>query len=101
MINAVISQVMSVLNERGVQLIHNIPEEIKRLTVYGDEARVQRVLTALLSSMANYAQEGWVVFGLQPIMQQTSDNTSNIPIEFRYASQFHIFSIVCLCDNNV
>ncbi|KAK1387486.1 Phytochrome [Heracleum sosnowskyi] len=83
MIDAVISQVMLVLKERDVQLIHNIPEEIKRLTVYGDEARIQRVLTAFLSSMANYAQEGWVVFGLQPIMQQNSDDTSNIPIDFR------------------
>lgn len=91
MIDAVINQVVSLLKERDVQLIHNIPEEIKRMTVYGDEARIQRVLTSFLSSMANYAQEGWVVFGLQPIMQQISDNTANIPIEFKYVSTVHIF----------
>lgn len=82
--------------ERGVQLIHNIPEKIRRLTVYGDEARVQRVLTAFLSIMANYAQEGWIDFRLQPIMQQISDDTSNIPIEFRYASKFDTISIIVI-----
>ncbi|KAL8097369.1 phytochrome B-like [Apium graveolens] len=83
MINAVINQVVLLLKERDVQLIHNIPEEIKRLTVFGDQARIQRVLTSFLSSMANYAKEGWIVFGLQPIMQQISDDASNIPIEFK------------------
>lgn len=101
MINVVISQVTLLLKGRDVQLIHNIPEEIRRLIVYGDEARVQQVLTTFLSSMVNHVQEGWVDFQLQPIMQQISGDTTNLPFEFRYASTFpHIFQIL-ICDNNV
>ncbi|WOH15850.1 hypothetical protein DCAR_0935396 [Daucus carota subsp. sativus] len=82
-INVVISQVTLLLKGRDVQLIHNIPEEIRRLIVYGDEARVQQVLTTFLSSMVNHVPEGWVDFQLQPIMQQISGDTTNLPFEFR------------------
>ena len=38
-LDAVVSQVMILLRERNLQLFHEIPEEIKTLSLYGDQIR--------------------------------------------------------------
>ena len=43
-INSVVIQVMMLLREKNLQLISDIPEEIKSLAVYGDQTRIQQVL---------------------------------------------------------
>lgn len=84
-INAVVSQVMLLLRERGLQLIRDIPEEIKTLTVYGDQMRVQQVLADFLLNMVRYAPspEGWVEIHVRPSLKQTSDGVTTVHIEFR------------------
>ncbi|KAG2315801.1 hypothetical protein Bca4012_066648 [Brassica carinata] len=43
-INAVVSQAMFLLRERGLQLIRDIPDEIKSIAAYGDQRRTQQLL---------------------------------------------------------
>ncbi|XP_009591321.1 phytochrome B [Nicotiana tabacum] len=84
-IDAVVSQVMLLLRERGVQLIRDIPEEIKTLRVYGDQVRIQQVFADFLQIMASYAPspEGWVEVHLQPSMKQISNGVTIVHIESR------------------
>ncbi|KAE9455112.1 hypothetical protein C3L33_12985, partial [Rhododendron williamsianum] len=87
-IDAVVSQVMMLLRERGVQLIRDIPEEIKTLAVYGDQMRVQQVLADFLLNMVRYAPspDGWVEIQVQPRLKQISGETTMVRIEFRIVS---------------
>ncbi|KAL3505624.1 hypothetical protein ACH5RR_031006 [Cinchona calisaya] len=84
-IDAVVSQVMLLLRERGLQLIRDIPEEIKILAVYGDQPRIQQVLAEFLLNMVRYAPspEGWVEIQLRHRLKQTSIGINILHIEFR------------------
>ncbi|GAA0157107.1 histidine kinase receptor of two-component system [Lithospermum erythrorhizon] len=84
-IDAVVSQVMLLLRERNLQLIREIPEEIKTLTVYGDQVRIQQVMSDFLLNMVLYAEspEGWVELQVRPSFNQISDNIAIVHIEFR------------------
>ncbi|KAM7257826.1 hypothetical protein ACFE04_013567 [Oxalis oulophora] len=86
-INAVVSQVMLLLRERGLQLIRDIPEEIKEVSLYGDQARIQQVLADFLFNMVQYAPstQGWVEIHVRPIFKQMSETITNVRVEFRMA----------------
>lgn len=85
-IDAIVSQVMSLLRERGLQLIRDIPEEIKTLAVNGDQVRIQQVLADFLLNMARHAPVpgGWVEIQVRPSLKQVSDGTNVVHTEFRY-----------------
>ena len=84
-INAVVSQVMILLRERGLQLIRDIPEEIKTLAVVGDQARIQQVLADFLLNMVRYAPspDGWVEIHVRPSVKEVSDGLTALQIVFR------------------
>ncbi|KAK1592078.1 hypothetical protein Q3G72_019053 [Acer saccharum] len=84
-INAVVSQVMILLREKNLQLIRDIPEEIKSLAVYGDQARIQQVLADFLLNMVRYAPptEGWVEIHVLPTLKTISDGITVVHSEFR------------------
>ncbi|KAG6667979.1 hypothetical protein I3843_01G129800 [Carya illinoinensis] len=84
-INVVVSQVMILLRERNLQLIRDIPEEIKSLAVYGDQVRIQQVLADFLLNMVRYAPspEGWVEIHVHPSLKKTSDGLTLVHTEFR------------------
>ncbi|GAB4850793.1 hypothetical protein Ancab_030093 [Ancistrocladus abbreviatus] len=84
-INAVVSQVMILLRERDVQLIRDIPEEIKSLVVYGDQARIQQVLANFLLNMVHCAPSpgGWVEIHVRARPEQISDGVPVVHAEFR------------------
>nr|DAD33096.1 TPA_asm: hypothetical protein HUJ06_011947 [Nelumbo nucifera] len=86
-INAIVSQVMFLLRERSVQLIRDIPEEIKILAVYGDQVRIQQILADFLLNMVRYAPtpEGWVEIHVWPRLGQSSDGRELVQLEFRLA----------------
>ncbi|XP_010548998.1 PREDICTED: phytochrome B [Tarenaya hassleriana] len=85
-INAVVSQVMMLVRERGLQLIRDIPEEIKTMAVYGDQMRIQQVLAEFLLSIIKYApSQGWVEIHLNPILKHLPDGSSSLRSEFRMA----------------
>lgn len=85
-INAVVSQVMILLRERGLQLIRDIPEEIKTMAVYGDQVRIQQILADFLLNMVRYAPspDGWVEIQVRPSLKQISDGVQLVHLEFRY-----------------
>ncbi|KAG6765732.1 hypothetical protein POTOM_029788 [Populus tomentosa] len=84
-INAVVSQAMLLLRERNLQLLRDIPEEIKTLVVYGDQARIQQVLADFLLNMVRYApsSEGWVEIHVCPTLKQISDGHTLVHLEFK------------------
>ncbi|RWR94318.1 phytochrome B [Cinnamomum micranthum f. kanehirae] len=84
-INAVVSQVMILLRERGLQLIRDIPEEIKTMAVYGDQVRIQQILADFLLNMVRYAPspDGWVEIQVRPSLKQISDGVELVHLEFR------------------
>ncbi|KAF6143368.1 hypothetical protein GIB67_001312 [Kingdonia uniflora] len=84
-INAVVSQVMILLRERGLQLIRDIPDEIKTLAVYGDQVRIQQVLADFLLNMVRYAPspDGWVEIQVRPSLKQILDEHMLVHLEFR------------------
>ncbi|XP_050372525.1 phytochrome B-like [Argentina anserina] len=84
-INAVVSQVMLLLRERNLQLIRDIPEEVKTLAVYGDQVRIQQVLADFLLNMVRYApsDEGWVEVHVRPILTTVPGGHSMVHAEFR------------------
>lgn len=86
-VNAVVSQVMILLRQRGLQLIRDIPEEIKVISVYGDQLRIQQVLADFLLNMIHHAPspEGWVEIQVRPSLKHNSDGTEMVLLHFRCA----------------
>nr|BBE28420.1 phytochrome B [Cardamine bellidifolia]BBE28422.1 phytochrome B [Cardamine bellidifolia]BBE28423.1 phytochrome B [Cardamine bellidifolia] len=85
-INAIVSQAMFLLRERGLQLIRDIPEEIKSTAVYGDQTRIQQLLAEFLLSIIRYAPlQEWVEIHLSQVSKQTADGLRAIRTEFRMA----------------
>lgn len=83
-INAVVSQVMIQLREKSLQLIRDIPEEIKVFYVYGDQVRIQQVLANFLLNMVRCAPpQSWVEIQVKPTLKQNSDGTELVLLQFR------------------
>lgn len=89
--NAVVSQVMIQLRERDLQLIRDIPDEIKEASAYGDQYRIQQVLCDFLLSMVRFApaENGWVEIQVRPNIKQNSDGTDTMLFLFRLAIYLH------------
>lgn len=85
LINAVVGQVMTLLRERGLQLMHDIPEEIKTLAVIGDQVRIQQVLVNFLLSAVQYTPSpgGWVEIQVQSSPKKISNGKELLHLEFR------------------
>ncbi|KAL6522898.1 hypothetical protein OROHE_016745 [Orobanche hederae] len=81
----VVSQVMLLVRERGLQLVRDIPDEVKMLTVYGDQARIQQVLADFLLNMVRHAAspDRWVELQLRPSLKQVSEGINDVNMEFR------------------
>ncbi|KAI3948107.1 hypothetical protein MKX01_014706 [Papaver californicum] len=85
LINALVGQVMILIRERGLQLIRDIPEEIKTLAVIGDQDRIQQVLINFLLSAVQYTPSpgGWVEIQVQSSLKKISDGKELLHLEFR------------------
>ncbi|XP_074589021.1 phytochrome B-like isoform X1 [Curcuma longa] len=84
-VNAVVSQVMILLREKGLQLIRDVPEEIKVMLAYGDQLRIQQVLADFMVNMIRYAPspEGWVEMQVRPTLKQSPDGIEMVLLHFR------------------
>jgi signal transduction histidine kinase len=93
--NAVVSQVMILLRERDLQLIRDIPDEIKEASAYGDQYRIQQVLSDFLLSMVRFAptENGWVEIQVRPNVKQNSDGTETMLFLFRLAAFMSLCNI--------
>ncbi|KAG2684852.1 hypothetical protein I3760_10G095000 [Carya illinoinensis] len=84
-LDAVVSQVMILLKERNLKLFHEIPEEIKTLSLYGDEIRLQLILSDFLLNVVHHAPHpaGWVEIKVSPGPKLIQDGCEFISIQFR------------------
>ncbi|KAG6692079.1 hypothetical protein I3843_10G091000 [Carya illinoinensis] len=87
-LDAVVSQVMILLKERNLKLFHEIPEEIKTLSLYGDQIRLQLILSDFLLNVVHHAPypAGWVEIKVSPGPKLIQDGCEFIRIQFRYRS---------------
>ncbi|KAL8255949.1 hypothetical protein R6Q59_031016 [Mikania micrantha] len=87
-IDVVVSQMMVELQDRCLQLVRDIPVQVKTLTVYGDQTRVQQVLISFLSSMVRHSPSpgGWVELQVSPTLKPASDGENVVHTTFRIMS---------------
>lgn len=87
-LDAIVSQAMILLGERNIRLFHEIPEEIKTLSLYGDQIRLQLILSDFLLSVVHHAPSpnGWVEIKISPSLRLIQDGNEFIHLQFRYRS---------------
>ncbi|KAI3466789.1 hypothetical protein Pfo_023452 [Paulownia fortunei] len=86
-VNAIVSQAMILLREKNLRLIHDIPEQIKTLCVYGDQIKLQLALSDFLLSIVDYAPspDGWVEIKVSPGLKLIQDGNEFVHLQFRMA----------------
>nr|AHZ63953.1 phytochrome [Plagiogyria japonica] len=87
-IDAVISQGMVVSKESGVQITTEVPDDLKTLYLFGDQARLQQVLANLLFCAIHHtnAPEGedtWVGIKVSITKRRLDDEVHLMHFEFR------------------
>ncbi|XP_076960364.1 phytochrome E-like [Bidens hawaiensis] len=85
LLDAVVSQVMMVMNEKNIPLIHEIPNQVKTLGLIGDQIRLQIILSDFLISIVNHAPSvnGWVEIKVSPGLRMKQDGHEYIHLQFR------------------
>ncbi|KAM0071998.1 putative PAS domain, phytochrome, GAF domain, histidine kinase/HSP90-like ATPase [Helianthus debilis subsp. tardiflorus] len=85
LLDAIVSQVMIVLNEKNIPLVHEIPNQVKMLDLIGDQIRLQIILSDFLISTANHAPspDGWVEIKVSPGLRMKQDGHEYIHLQFR------------------
>ncbi|XP_057950323.1 phytochrome E isoform X2 [Malania oleifera] len=83
--DAIVTQAMILLKEKNLQLVHEIPEEVKTLCLYGDQIRLQLVLSDFLLNIVHYAPspDGWVEIKISPGLRLIKDCVEVSHIQFR------------------
>lgn len=86
LLDAIVSQSMISLREKNLQLFHEIPEEIKSITLHGDQIRLQLVLSDFLLNVVLHAPSpgGWVEIKISPGLKLIQDGNNYIRLQFRY-----------------
>ncbi|PWA87531.1 GAF domain-containing protein [Artemisia annua] len=86
LLDAIVSQVMIMLKEKNIPLVHEIPDQVKTLALVGDQIRLQIVLSDFLLSVVNHAPspDGWVEIKVSPGLRMIQDGHEFIHLQFRY-----------------
>lgn len=89
-LDAIVSQSMISLREKNLQLFHEIPEEVKSLSLHGDQIRLQLVLSDFLLNVVNHtpSPDGWVEIKILPGLKLIQDGNNCIRLQFRYLNHF-------------
>nr|AHZ63968.1 phytochrome [Podocarpus rubens] len=83
-LDAVISQGMILSREKGLQLIHDSPEAIKTMRLYGDQLRLQQVLSVFLLNVLRFTPpEGWVRINVVPIKKHLGSGVHVMLLKLR------------------
>ncbi|KAK0589693.1 hypothetical protein LWI29_017426 [Acer saccharum] len=85
-LEAVMTQVMIPIKEHQVQLIHDLPDEVSSMSLYGDRLRLQQVLSDFLTNALIFtpAYEGSsIVFRVIPRKQRIGKKIHIVHLEFR------------------
>ncbi|KAL5987927.1 hypothetical protein ACLOJK_035687 [Asimina triloba] len=83
-LEAITSQVMILSRERQVQLIHDASKEVSSMYLYGDNLRLQQVLSDFLSNALQFTSpsEGPVVLRVIPKKQHIGTGMNIVHLEF-------------------
>ncbi|KAG6385279.1 hypothetical protein SASPL_154111 [Salvia splendens] len=86
-VNAILSQAMILLREKDLHLIHDIPEQVKSLCVYGDQVKLQLALSDFLLCTVDYAPSpnGWVEMDVSSELKVIQDGNEFVHLKFRMA----------------
>ncbi|KAK9056017.1 hypothetical protein SSX86_027104 [Deinandra increscens subsp. villosa] len=84
-LDAILSQVMIVLKEKNISLVHEIPNEAQMLDLIGDQIRLQMILSDFLISIVNHAPspDGWVEIKVSPGLRMIQDGHEYVQLQFR------------------
>uniref|UniRef100_A0A0C9RWC2 Phytochrome n=1 Tax=Wollemia nobilis TaxID=56998 RepID=A0A0C9RWC2_9CONI len=83
-LDAVVSQGMILSREKGLRLIRDLPEEITTMRLYGDQLRIQQILSEfLLNALRFTPTEGWVGIKVVPSKKQICSGVHVLQLEFR------------------
>ncbi|VFQ60291.1 unnamed protein product [Cuscuta campestris] len=84
-IDAVVTQAMIPLEEKNLKLLHDVPDRIRSLTLYGDQIKLQLVLSDFLLSVVNHSpsSDGWVEIRVIPGLKLMQDGNAFICVQFR------------------
>lgn len=97
--DAVVSQGMISSREKGLQLIRETPREIKTMSLFGDQFRLQQVLADFLLNAIRFtpSSEGWVGIKVVPTKKRLGGGVHVMSLEFRYtqATSVRMMSRVC------
>ncbi|OVA07511.1 PAS domain [Macleaya cordata] len=83
--DAIVSQVMILLTEKKLQLIYEISEKIRTLSLYGDQIRLQQVFSAFLLHIVHHtpSPDGWVEIKVEPTSILFQDSIPRVQLQFR------------------
>ncbi|KAL1326256.1 hypothetical protein AAHE18_13G215300 [Arachis hypogaea] len=84
-LDAIVSQVMLLVRGKSLQLFHEIPDEMKTLALYGDQIKLQVVLSDILLNVVNHtpSPNGWVEIKISPGLKIIQDGHEFIHLKFR------------------
>lgn len=85
LLDAIVSQVMIVLKEKNILLVHEIPDQVKTLALLGDQIKLQIVLSDFLLSIVNHAPSpnGWVEIKVSHGLRMIQNGHEFIHLQFR------------------
>ena len=85
-LDVVVSQVMMLMKEKKLQLVCEVPEEIKTLTVFGDQIKLQQVLSDFLHNIVHHApsSDSWIEIKISTGLKMIHDFNEFIHLQFRY-----------------
>ncbi|CAN0853764.1 Phytochrome E [Linum grandiflorum] len=83
-LDAIVSQVMSLVMEKKIQLLHEVAVEANTLSLYGDQIRLQLILSDFLLSIVRHtAPNQWVEINVSPGLKLIQDGNDFIRLQFR------------------
>ncbi|KAI7730341.1 hypothetical protein M8C21_025098 [Ambrosia artemisiifolia] len=85
LLDAIVSQVIIILKEKNIPLVHDIPNQVKMLDLVGDQFKLQIILSDFLISIVNHAPspDGWVEIKVSPGLRMKQDGHEYIHLQFR------------------
>lgn len=83
-LDAVVSEGMILCREKSLQLIRDSPEAITTMCLYGDQLRLQQILSDFLINALRFTpSEGWVGIKVVPTKRHLGSGVNVMRMEFR------------------
>ena len=83
--DAIVSQGMITSREKGLQIIRETPREIKDMRLFGDQVRLQQVLSDFLLNAVRFtpSTDGWVGIKVVPTRKRLGNSVHVVHLDIR------------------